>query len=62
LHIGDGVVGVPADVVITVDGGVINRRVGVVHAIEITLAGVITRHVRIARTQWKPSYGCGVAR
>jgi hypothetical protein len=59
LDVSDGVIGIPAVVVIVVDRGVINRRVGVVHAIEIAAAGVITRDVGVARAQWKPPYGGG---
>jgi hypothetical protein len=60
LHVGDGVIGVPAVVVIVVDGGVIDRRVRVVHPIEIASARVITRNVRIARPKWKPTYRRGI--
>jgi hypothetical protein len=60
LHIGDGVIGVPAVVVIVVDSCVIDRRVGIVHASEITLAAAITREVRIARSKGEPPYGCGI--
>jgi hypothetical protein len=35
LHTGDGVVGVPAVVVIVIDGGAVDHRVGIVHPSEI---------------------------
>ena len=57
LDVGNRRVGIPAGVVIVVDGGVIDHRVGVVHPREITLAHLVRRKIRLARTQGEPSYG-----
>ena len=55
------VIGIPAVVVIVVDGGVIDHRVGVVHPRKITLARLVRREIRLARTQGEPSYRRGSA-
>ena len=55
------VIGIPAVVVIVVDGGVIDHRVGVVHPREITLARLVRREIWLTRAQGEPSYGRGSA-
>ena len=50
------VIGIPAVVVIVVDGGVIEHRVGVVHPRKVTLARLVRREIRLTRTQREPSY------
>jgi hypothetical protein len=61
-YVGDGgVVGVPAAVVIVVDGGVVDHRVGVVHPAEITGADVVSREVGLTWSQGEPPYRSGIA-
>ncbi len=54
------IIGIPATVII-VDRGVVEHRVGVVHAGKVTLARLVRRKIRLARPQRKPAYRRGSA-
>ena len=62
LHASDGVVGVSAVVVIVVDGGVVDHRIGIVYPSEIAGAYSVGRDIGLTRSQGEPPYGCGIPR
>src|ERR1035441_1863563 len=49
-----GVVGVPAAVVVIVDGGAVDHRVGIVHPTEIAGADAVSREIGLTRSQGEP--------
>ena len=56
VHVGNRrIIGIPA-VVIVVNGGVVDHRVGVVHPRKVTLAHLVRRKIRFTRTQGEPAY------
>jgi hypothetical protein len=48
---------VSAGVVVVVDGGIVDHRIGIVHPREIAAARLVGREIRLTRTQGEPSHG-----